>query len=298
MIIVDSIRDFLNYRYYKYLVDHPRKVIDKIWNKQMGYPICWDNPRDLNEKIEWLICYGDTSKWPDLADKYKVREYITKKGYSHMLTELYGVWTDARSIDFDKLPNKFILKCNHDCGSYCIVDKSCEYDKQEIIKKLNHALKNKYGYKYCEPHYNKIRPLVIAEEFLEEKTENPISTSLIDYKVWCFNGKPYYIWVCRNREHHGTEVSLFDLDWRWHPEKSVFTSHYPNGGGNIPRPPQLEEMLKVAAVLSDGFPEVCVDFYIVNSKVYFGELTFTRNAGRIEHFNKTFLKELGDLCRI
>ena len=115
----------------------------------------------------------------DLADKYKVRDYITEKGYGHMLTKLYGVWTDARSIDFDKLPNKFILKCNHDCGSYCLVDKSSEYDKQKIIKKLNHSLKNKYGYKFCEPHYNKIKPLVIAEEFLEEKTDNPISTSLI-----------------------------------------------------------------------------------------------------------------------
>lgn len=121
-----------------------------------------------------------------------------------MLTKLYGVWTDARSIDFDKLPNKFILKCNHDCGSYCIVNKSCVYDKQAIIKNLNHSLKNKYGYKYCEPHYNKIKPLVIAEEFLEEKIDNPISTSLIDYKVWCLDGKPYYIWVCRNRDHHGT----------------------------------------------------------------------------------------------
>lgn len=282
--------------WHDYQVDHcPQRVIDKIWLNIYGYKIDWNHPQDINEKIQWLICFGNTSKWPDLADKYKVRKYIKDKGYEHLLTKLYGVWNDANDIDFNQLPEKFILKCNHDSGTYFIINKTLGYDREEVVNELNKALKRKFGYKNCEPHYNKIKPLIVAEEFLEDD-DNTISTSLIDYKVWCFDGKPFSIWVCRNRNHHGTDTSLFDLDWNYHPEHSAFSSYYRNGGGNIPRPEKLEEMLSTAAVLSRGFPEVRVDFYIVNGKLYFGEMTFTSCMGRTNPYSREYLKVLGQQC--
>ena len=281
--------------WHEYMVDHcPRKVIDKIWRNKYGHEIDWNHPQDINEKIQWLICYGDTSKWPLLADKYKVRDYIKEKGYENLLPILYGVWNDANDIDFSKLPEKFILKCNHDSGTYFIVNKK-GYNKDEIVSELNKALKRKFGYDHCEPHYNKIKPLIVAEELLEDHNKS-LSTSLIDYKVWCFDGKPYSIWVCRNRDHNGTDTSLFDLEWHYHPENSVFTSYFRDGGGEIPKPVILDEMLTAAANLSKGFPEVRMDFYIVNGKLYFGEMTFTSSTGKMDFYTKDYLNKLGAQC--
>lgn len=284
----------IKWEHYKYLVDHyPRKVLDKIWMRQYGYTVDWNNPCDLNEKIEWLICYGDTSLWPILADKYRVRDYVTQKGLGHILPKLYGVWDDANKIDFSLMPDKFVLKCNHDCGSYHIVNKQNRYDKKQIIEDLNRHLKIQFGYKFCEPHYNKIKPLIIAEEFLDS-SDNTFSSSLIDYKVWCFNGKPYSIWACYNRDHHGTDVNSYDLFWHVHPEHSIFTSYYRNGEGRVPKPQKLDEMLNVASILTKGQPQARVDFYIVDEKLYLGEITLTSMAGRMNFYTKEYLIELGN----
>ena len=296
--IVKRIGRIINWDYHKYLVDHhPRKVIDEIWLKEFGYTVDWNNPRDLNEKIEWLICYGDTTKWPLLADKYRVRDYITQKGYSHILTQLYGVWNDARKIDFSQLPQKFVLKCNHDYGSIFIIDKKKGFDQEFIINELNKKLKQKFGYQSCEPHYNKIKPLIIAEEYLES-TQDTYSTSLIDYKVWCFNGKPYCIFTCYNRDSFGLETNVYDLNWNVHPEYSVFSNHFRDGKGRIPRPPILDKLLNAASVLSQDLPQARIDFYIVNGDLYFGEITLTSNCGRMSYLSKEYLIELGNFVEL
>ena len=283
---------------YNYLVDHyPRIIIDRIWKKTYGRKMNWKNPIDINEKIQWLICYGNTSLWPTLADKYKVREYVTNLGYGHLLPELYGHWEDANDINFDALPDKFIIKCNHDSGSWQIIDKEKGFDKKEITNKLNASLRKKFGYRYCEPHYNKIQPQIIAEQFLESKQDS-FSSSLVDYKVWCFDGKPFSIFVCYNRDHHGIDVNLYDLSWQVHPEYSVFSPHYRNGKGIVPKPKNLEMILKVASDLSMGLPEARVDFYIVNGKMYFGEITLTSACGRMDYFTKEYLIELGNQIKL
>lgn len=288
----------IKWEHYKFLVDHhPQKVLDKIWLREFGYTVNWDNPLDINEKIEWLICYGDTSMWPLLADKYRVRNYVTERGYGHLLTQLYGVWKDAREIDFSLLPEKFVLKCNHDCGSYQLINKKEGFNKEIVIDKLNNHLKHKFGYRYCEPHYNKIKPLIIAEEFLES-TNDTYSSSLVDYKVWCFNGKPYHIWTYYNRDHKGTDMNVYDLNWQVHPEYSVFTDYYRDGKGRIPKPVLLDEMLNAASVLSKDLPQARIDFYIVDNKLYFGEITLTSSGGRMNHYSKKYLIELGDQIKL
>lgn len=283
---------------YNYLVDHyPRIIIDRIWKKNYGRKMNWKNPVDINEKIQWLICYGDTSLWPTLADKYKVREYVTNLGYGHILPELYGHWENANDIDFDALPEKFVIKCNHDCGSCHIIDKKKGFDKKAIVSELNACLKRKFGYRNCETHYNKIQPMIIAEQFLESKQDS-FSSSLIDYKVWCFDGKPYTIFVCYNRDHLVKDVNVYDTMWNVHPEYSIFTSTCKDGMGRCPKPIALEEMLEAASILSKGQPEVRVDFYIVDGKLYFGELTLTSSRGRMDYFTKDYLIELGNQVKL
>lgn len=283
---------------YNYLVDHsPRIIIDRIWKKNYGRKMNWKNPVDINEKIQWLICYGDTSLWPTLADKYKVREYVTNLGYGHILPKLYGHWEDANDIDFDALPEKFVIKCNHDSGSWHIIDKKKGFDKKAIVCKLNASLRSKFGYRHCEPHYNKIHPLIIAEQFLESKQDS-FSSSLIDYKVWCFDGKPHSIFVCYNRDHSAKDVNVYDTMWNVRPDYSIFTSTCRDGKGRCPKPIALEEMLEAASILSKGQPEVRVDFYIVDGKLYFGELTLTSSRGRMNYFTKEYLIELGNQVKL
>ena len=281
-----------------YQGDHcPQRVIDRKWLMEYGYKIDWNHPKDLNEKIQWLICYGDTSKWPDLTDKLKVRDYVSQKGYADILTKLYGVWDDARKIDFEALPEKFVLKCNHDSGSCHIIDKSKKYNKEEIVNELNKSLKKKYGYIHCEPHYNKITPCIIAEEFLQMPVGH-FSSSLVDYKIWCFNGKPYSIHTIYNRTKNSISVDFYDLDWNAHPEQQIITNHYRDGKGLVPKPESLDKMLEIASSLSEGFPEVRVDLYNVGGKIYFGEMTFTSNYGQMDNITMDSLKELGDLVKL
>ena len=295
--LVPRIKNRITKKWNEFLVDYFTKyVLSKYWYRDFHYRLDWNNPKDLNEKIQWLILNSDTSEWSRLADKVAVRDYVKEKGLGHMLIPLLGVWNDARKIDFDNLPDKFVLKCNHDSASVKIIDKSVGFDKKKIIEDFNNKLRVKFGYLSCEPHYNRIPPMIMAEEYLPIDGAG-ISKTPIDYKIWCFNGKPYIVWVAYNRDNaHGhVEVEQYDLKWNYHHEWGRFTNHYRDGGGKVPCPKSLDEMLNAAKLLSEGFPEVRVDFYDVSGKAYFGEMTFTSDCGRMPFYSKDFLLQMGEL---
>ena len=277
----------------------PQAFIARRWKRRMGYAIDWKHPRDLNEKIQWLLVNNDISEWTRLADKYKVREYVKEKGLEHLLVPMLGVWTDAEKIDFDKLPDKFVLKCNHDFGSVIIVDKSSpDFNREAICKKMNERLKNHFG-DNGELHYRGIPPMIIAEIFLEvTDAEKKVSASHIDYKVWCFDGKPYYVNCAYNRTKYSVFLDIYDLDWNYHPEFVVSNGHYKTGLGVIKKPQSLSEMIEAATILSEGFPEVRIDFYDLDGRLYFGEMTFTSSAGMMKFYTPEFLQLLGDKIRI
>lgn len=278
------------------LIDHfPQYFIQRSWKAKYGHKIDWNKPKNLNEVIQWLICFSDISEWPRLTDKYAVREYVKSKDLEHTLPKLYGVWNNANNINFESLPEKFVLKCNHDSGSVYIIDKHLCDNIDAIKEELNKKLRVKFGYEGLEMHYNKIKPLIIAEEFLQSSSaELHFSKSLIDYKVWCFNGKASWIFCCYGRTSAGVYVELHDLNWKYYPEYIVETNHYLDGKGLVPRPSTLDKMIEAAEILSDGFPQVRADFYEVCGKLYFGELTFTSCAGRMDYFTDEFLKIMGD----
>lgn len=271
--------------------------VDRVWKNEFGYKVDWKNPRDINEKIQWLMCYGDTSLWSDLSDKIKVKEFLESRGYGDLVVPTLGVWERAKDIDYDALPERFVLKCNHDSGSAHIIDKKKGFDKEAINKDLDKHLKVKFGYVNGETYYNRIKSRILAEEYLEAKNED-FSSSVIDYKVWCFDGKPNSIWACYSRSAECTYVNLYDLEWNVHPEYSIFTDHYRNGEGKVPRPKTLDRMLEIAADLSTGFPEVRVDFYEIDGHLYFGEMTFASLAGKMNFFTPEYLKELGNHVKL
>lgn len=259
-------------------------------------PLDLKNPKDLNEKILWAKLYSDTTKWTQLADKYEVRKYVESIGLGDTLVKLYAVWYSVDEVNFDMLPESFIIKANNGDGKGTnkIIRKSelTDEKKSEILKMIDVWLKRKnIGALHAEPHYKGMMPCVIAEEVLPC---DPGTTTLTDYKIWCFNGKAYYVWICNDRSKGGNSahVMTYDLDWNAHPEFSVFNSDYLQGE-IMPKPDNLEEMIKVAEKLSQGFPELRVDLYNVKGKVYFGELTFTSQGGFMDFYTPEFNLELG-----
>jgi hypothetical protein len=221
----------------------------------------------------------------------KVRDYVTEKGLGDLLVPLLGTWKRAGDIPWDILPEKFVLKCNHDSGSTHIIDQGT--DRHAVSAALDEALKQKYGYRHGEMHYNGIAPCILAEQYLDSGDAVPC-----DYKVWCFDGKPYCVWACYGRTADAVYVNVYDLDWNPRPEASVFTDHYRDGGSSLPRPATLPQMLEAAAKLSEGFPEVRVDFYEVRGKLWFGEMTFASLMGMMDFYTDDFLIELGDQVKL
>lgn len=286
---------FMEMVYYKLV--SPQSEISKIFLRKFGRPMNWENPVDLNEKIQWLKLNTDTSTWTDLSDKYKVREFVKAKGLEDILVDLYGKWDNADDIDFNQLPNSFVLKSNHGSGDIIIVNDKSIINSREIKKTLKRALNEKFGYKFVEPHYLSIKPCLIAEELLP--IDNPeISSSLIDYKIWCFHGEPVSIFVCSNRHKHGADMSVFDTKWNPIENALNYNNHFKKSAIAIPKPKNLERMLEIARTLSDGFHQVRVDLYESRDKVYFGEMTFTSNGGFMDYFTPEYLVDLGNYVKL
>lgn len=285
--------------YYEFLLRlFPVYMTKRHYYKVLGKKLDLKNPRDLNEKIQWLKLYSDTSKWPDLADKYKVREYVKQCGLENLLNDLYGVWDTPEKIDFSKLPKQFVLKTNNGCGDVVIIKDKYSIDEFSIKNQLKKDLNRLFGIMSVEPHYLKIKPCIIAEKMLVNDIEYQIySDSIIDYKCWCFNGKVYYVLVCCNRDKFNLDLSLYDCNWETHPEYLVVTSHYRHGK-IIPKPNNFSDMIRAAEILSRPFPCVRVDFYIVGGKIYFGEMTFTSAQGCMSYFTNEFLLKMGEMVNI
>ena len=273
--IVDNIPILkLLFLYLKFLLklnNTPKKRLQKWYKKKTGKTLDIDNPKTYNEKIQWLKLYDSTTLKSELADKYKVREWVKEKIGEEYLIPLLGVWDSFDDIDFDKLPNKFVLKCNHGCGFNLIVKDKSKLDIKKAKKKVNKWLSKDYGYKGCELHYLKIPKKIIAEEYIENTKGD-----LFDYKIWYFNGKAHYIQFLSERNTKGLKMAFYDRDW----QKQNFVYSHPLDKKNIEKPKNLDLLLSLAEKLAKGFNHVRVDFYITNDgKIYFGEMTFTSCSG-------------------
>ena len=266
----------------------------KFWYKLHRWPN-FEHPKDVNEKINWMKFYGDTSLWPILADKYAVRKYVFDRVGKDVLIPLIGKWAFVDEIDWDKLPQLFVMKCNNGSGDVVVCKNKnmldIEATKQHFKKFLHEQLSVLSG----EPHYAKIEPCIIAEELLDASTQPCNSSSLVDYKIWVFDGKPMFTWCTWNREKYHANVALYDMDWQFHPEWSVWTSHYVKPTEQMPKPKCFDKLMEVAGKLGKGQPVARVDLYVVNDQVYFGEITMTSQGGYQDFYTQEFLDKMGEL---
>lgn len=232
------------------------------------------NPTNFNEKIQWLK-FNELNNdiYTLCADKYKVREYVSSKGCGEILNDLYGVYDSPQSIDYRVLPEKFALKCNHGAGYNIICDNKSSIDIEKTNKQLDKWLKQDFSTLFIEPQYKKIERKILCEKYIE----NERGGFPDDYKFYCFNGKPYAVMVCIGREKGTPKFYYFDMNWNPLPFEDTIElinkKNYPK------MPDGFNKMKDYAMKLASDFKFVRADFYLLNKKVIFGELTFTPSAG-------------------
>jgi hypothetical protein len=256
---------------------------------KMGKKLNLQKPQRYTEKLQWYKLYYRNPLMMQCADKYGVRDYVASKGLGNILKNQYAVYDDPEKINFDVLPNTFVIKTNNCCNTNIF----CK-DKSQIslinTKQSLHDWMNRDFYSFNrEWAYKDITPQIIVEEYLEEKN-NPFD-SIHDYKFFCFNGEVQCILLDVDRFANHRR-NFYDADWNYLDVTIANTN--PNVGDCIPRPEGLAEMLQVATILAKDFPHVRVDLYWVNKKVYFGELTFYSASGYINFMPDEFDYELGE----
>lgn len=271
---------------YKYSPSLALKILFRIKN---GYKLNLDNPQTYNEKIQWIKLYDKNKLMPICADKFTVREFVNSRGCSEILNELIWEGYYPEEIPFDTLPNQFVIKVTHGSGFNILCTDKSKIDEVKIVNQLNKWLKRKFIRCYGEWFYGVVKPRIIIEKFLSDTTQD----IPIDYKIMCFNGVPKYMIVDTDR-YSGHKRNVYDLNWNFRYDVSMgFNNDEP-----MNKPIKFNEMLRYASVLSEGFRHARVDLYLVNEKIYFGEITFTNGAGFDKIQPYEFDLEMGKLVNI
>lgn len=261
----------------------PEKL--KVWNTRLlhGRKLDLENPQKLNEKILWLAYRTDTALWTTLADKAAVRDYVAQKGLSQILIPSFGVYDHFEDIPFDRLPNQFVLSATHGCQMTFICRDKTALDLEALEKKVRFWLRLDLSCIALELHYAAIPHRILCTEYL------PSDGDLIDYKIFCMNGRAHFTEVCTERSK-GPYFDIVDRDWNIIPD--VIT-----GAKNCPypleKPENYAEMLAAAEKLAEDLPFCRVDLYNVDGRIYFGEMTMTPATGLLFHFTDEFLLAQG-----
>lgn len=244
------------------------------------------NPRTYNQKMQWLKLYDRNKHYTNLVDKYEVKIYVEKIIGREYIIPTIGVWSSFADIDFETLPDKFVLKTTHDSGGVVICKDKSKFDKNNARKILNKSLRTNFFYIAREFPYENVVPRIIAEEFIVDES----GTELKDYKFFCFNGEPKLLFIATNR-NIDTRFDFFDTNFN---HLGIKKNGYINADKVISKPKNFERMIEISRILSQNIPHVRIDLYNVNGKIFFGEYTFTHWGGTMPFEPKEWDKILGD----
>lgn len=277
----------------KFILFVASMVPDKTYVKltargKLGYRINVTSPKTFNEKLNWLKLYGRNPLYTKMADKYEAKKIVTERIGEQYVVKNLGCWESFDDIDFDKLPNQFVLKCTHDSSGAIICRDKASFDRQQARKRIRQSQQLNYFYACREWPYKNIPHRIIADELLDDHSGKELN----DYKFWCFNGVPKYMY-CTVKSKDVYE-NFYDMDFNPVNIEHGFRRHQPE----FERPEAFDLMKELASRLSQGIPFVRVDFFYVEGKVYFGEFTFFDWAG-LQPFN-TYEQdlELGKLIEL
>lgn len=243
-----------------------------MFHSRMGCSLNLENLKTFNEKLQWLKLHDRNPLYTELVDKASVKDFVAKHLGDEYIIPTLGVWENFDQIDFDKLPDQFVLKCTHDSGGLVICRDKSKLNIDEARQKINKSLKNRYFYHGREWPYKNVPPRIIAEKYMEDE-----SGGFVDYKFFCFNGVVDCVMVCIDRHIHDTKFYFFDKDWNL-KRLNIRGKNAP-ADFTLRKPSCMDQMFEIAAKLSKGIPYVRVDLYEVKGRVYFGEMTFFPDNG-------------------
>lgn len=257
--------------FYKWMSDED--FLKKAYKINMGIELNLDHPQTYNEKLQWLKLYDRKPLYTIMVDKHEAKKYVADIIGEEYIIPTLGVWDRFEDIDFNTLPNQFVLKCTHDSGGLVICNDKTKLDYSKAKKKINKCLKKNYFWLGREWPYKDVTPRIIAEKYMED----PSAKQLKDYKFFTFSGVAKAMFIASDRQKSGeeTKFDFFDMDFNHLP----FTNGHPNATYVPSKPQSFNEMKHLAEELSKNIPHLRVDFYEVNGKVYFGELTFSHWSG-------------------
>ena len=257
----------------------------------MGEKLNLKNPQTFNEKLQWLKLYDRKQIYTTMVDKYEVKKYVADLIGEEYIIPTLGVWDKFEDIEFDSLPEQFVLKTTHDSGGVIICKDKSKFDFAKAKEKIVKSLKTNYYYGTREWPYKHVKPRIIAEKYIEDSK----LCDLMDYKFMCFNGVVKCSFVCsgRNTEER-LHVTFFDREWNL----MNFERAYPMKKEGFPKPELYEEIIALAEKLSRDIPFVRVDFYQANRKIYFGELTFYPGGGFESFSPEIWDRTLGDWIKL
>lgn len=261
------------------------KFVKIRYRTEIGKELNLDNPKTYTEKLQWLKLYDHDPKYTTMVDKYEVKKYVAEKIGKEYVIPLLGVWDDVDKIDFDQLPDQFVLKTTHDSGGIVVCKDKESFDIKAAKNKLKHFLRRKYYAYNREWPYKNVKPRVIAEKYMEDTK----CQELRDYKFFTFAGVPKILYIAQGRgKKQQTVADFFDMDYN---HLDICIDH--DMADVLPeKPVNFEKMKVLASELSKGTPQLRVDFYEVDGRVYFGEMTFFHCSGlapfRPEEWDKIF----------
>jgi len=251
---------------FRFIPDEP--YLKMMYYIRLGKKLNLKNPKTFNEKLQWLKLHDRNPEYTSLVDKYEVKKIVGRKIGNQYIIPTLGVWDSFDDIDFSRLPKQFVLKCTHDSGGIVIVRDKSKLDIKKARRKINQSLKTNYYYVGREWPYKNVKPRIIAEKYMEDNSHAVPE----DYKIYCFHGKPKYIAVFHNRfSEKALSETVYDVNWK--PQHISLDNHFAVSGIVEPKPACMDEMLDICGKLCAGYPQVRIDFYIVENQVYFGEIT-------------------------
>lgn len=263
-----------------------REYLELLFRKTMGYSLNLDDPKTFNEKLQWLKLYDKKPEYTEMVDKYAAKDFFARIIGSQYIIPTIGVWDRFDDIDFDSLPTQFVLKTTHDSGGVVVCKDKSAFNINEARKKMYYCLGQNFFLRGREWPYKNVKPRIIAEEYLSAFD----SIGLIEYKLFCFNGEPKLILVCKGTAHgSGRTNDFFDMEFNHLPLRVT----YPNSDEAIEKPKEIDELLTIARRLSVGIPQVRVDTYVADGKVYIGEMTFFHDGGMCKFKPDTYDLEFG-----
>jgi hypothetical protein len=254
----------------------------KIYKEATGKKMSYCNPIDLSEKLIWLTYYWRHPLKTYCADKYLVRNYVESKGYGDLLIPLVNVWNTIEEIDFSTLPSNFVLKCNHGSGCNILCINNNLFDFAEAMNKLYTWMNTDYSEIMFELHYKAIPRNIICEKLISR-------TAPIEYQFWCLNGKAESILVCRKNFDGTYDANSYSLNW-----EKLYDRINENYSVSFNKPNCLSKLIEISECLAQPFPFVRADFYVVDERIYFAELTFTPAGNILPQYTEKFKKRLGE----